>query len=358
MLVRFRLFASVLLAALSMAAIAGAAVPPGPRLAFVASHPYPNPGGEIATVGTDGALQLKLVGGSDASAVSPVDGAGPSWSADGSSFAFTGVDGGATTAVFVAAADGTHLHVVPASHKILFEGGPVVAPDGHSVAVLRIDVIAGQIERQARASAPKEEKLMVRFAIWSLDVKGGGMHRLTPWTRNSVLLPSSYSADGSALAATQFKRGSALPRAVSIDLASGRASVLAADAKEPVYAADGRVAVVRDHLDRRRPPRNGRALKSSDLLVVPAHGVATTRLIRVRGGLAWPSWDPSGQRLAFTKLNGDTLGTPLRSSNSIGEVNADGSCPTTLLSLKRGFFSGVSWQPGADRGAGPIACAG
>jgi Tol biopolymer transport system component len=290
--------------------------------------------------------------------VSPVDGASPSWSADGSSFAFTGVGGGATAAVFVAASDGTHRRVIPASRKILFEGNPVLAPDGHSVAVFRIDVISGQIERQARPATRKEEKLKVRFAIWSLDVEGDGLHRVTPWTRNSVLVPSSYSADGSALAATQFKRGSALPRAVSIDLASGRISLLAADAKEPVYAADGRVAAVRNHLGRRYPPLGVRSLASSDLLVVPARGVAPTRLIRVRGGLAWPSWDPSGQRLAFTKLNGGTPGTPPRASNSIVEVNADGSCLTTLLSLKRGFFSGASWQPGPDRGAGPIACAG
>ena len=358
MLVRFRLFALVLLAVLSTAAVAGATVPPGPRLAFVASHPYPKPGSEIATVGADGGLPLGLVGGSTSSAVSPIDDARPSWSADGSAFAFTGVDGGANPAVFVAASDGTHLHVIPDSRQILFEGSPVLAPDGRSVAVLKVDVIAGQIERPARASALKKEKLKLRFAIWSLDVSGGGQRRLTPWARSSVLLPSSYSADGSALAATQFKRGSPSPRAVSIDLASGRTSVLAADAKEPVYAADGRVAAVRNHLGRRYPPLGVRSLASSDLLVVPALGGAPTRLIRVRGGLAWPSWDPSGQRLAFTKLNGGTPGTPLRSSNSIAEINADGSCPTTLLSLKRGFFSGASWQPGPDRGAGPIACAG
>jgi hypothetical protein len=122
MLVRFRFIALVLLVALSTAAVARATVPPGPRLAFVASHPYPNVGSEIATVGADGGLPLGLVGGSSPSAVSPIDGARPSWSADGSSFAFTGVRDGATAALFIAATDGTHLHVIPASRKILFEG--------------------------------------------------------------------------------------------------------------------------------------------------------------------------------------------------------------------------------------------
>ena len=80
-------------------------------------------------------------------------------------------------------------------------------------------------------------------------------------------------------------------------------------------------------------------------------------VLNVSGGLNWPSWDPSGQRIAFTKLN-DLEGSPLGlvKARSIEEVNADGTCPMSVPSLRRGFFSGAAWQPGPGREAGRIAC--
>jgi hypothetical protein len=39
------------------------------------------------------------------------------------------------------------------------------------------------------------------------------------------------------------------------------------------------------------------------------------------------------------------------------EINPDGSCLTRVYSLgKKGLVQGAAWQPGAERGAGPISC--
>ncbi len=116
--------------------------------------------------------------------------------------------------------------------------------------------------------------------------------------------------------------------------------------------------MVRDRYVKSDARLGGARLASSDLLVSPAGGGEATRVLRMRGGFAWPSWDPSGERLAFTALGGAGKSglPPLGQRRSIEEVNADGSCRKPLLAPQRGFFAGVAWQPGADRGAGLIAC--
>jgi Tol biopolymer transport system component len=357
--VRLLLFAALALVAAD-GAVAGAVGPPGPRLALIVSQPYPNTGSEVATVDAGGESPLKLSGGPGSKAVGPINGARPSWSADGSVLAFVGVAGAASAAIYVVNADGTHLHLVRASRRIIFEGDPVLAPDGRSVAVMRLDVISGHFERPGPGAvrASQDGGVKVRTAIWSLDVDGKGMHPLTRWRRDRALFPSSYSPDGSALAATRvIFRGDARTQAVSIDLVhGGRAAVLAENAGDPTYAPDGSVVAVRHHTVKEKGPLEEERLLSSDLLV-GAPGSTMAKVLTVRGGLDWPSWDPSSQRIAFTTLRDSGGGVPgLLPSNSIEVVNADGTCPSTLLSLKRGSFSGAAWQPGLERGAGRLAC--
>jgi Tol biopolymer transport system component len=337
-------------------AAAETAAPAGPRLAFFAFHPYPDLSDEVATVGPDGSNPLRLSGGSGLKAVTPMGSSHPSWPADGSVLAFTGGAGAGDPAIFTVNAGGTGLHLVRASRKIFFEGSPILSPSGRSVAVYRLDVISGHLERPNAVMARSGEGgegVKARFAIWSLDTKGGGMRPLTPWLRRRAFYPSSYSPDGAALAATQrtFRAG-LRPQAVSIDLRSGRISVLANNAKEPAYAPDGRIVAVRDHLGK---PRHLSAVKSSDLLVGPPGG-PLRKVLRVGNGIASPSWDPSSQRIAFATPSEASYLSSAAQGSTIQEVNADGTCPTTLLSLERGLLGGVAWQPGPGREAGRIAC--
>jgi hypothetical protein len=169
-----RAFLILLIAALVVmaggGAVARAAVPPGPRLAFVVFRPYPHLGSEVATVDAGGGAPLRLSGGPGPKAVSPVNGARPSWSADGGALAFVGVAGASSGAIYVVDADGTRPRLVRASRGIIFEGNPVLVPDGRSVAVMRLDVISGHFERPGPGAVRSEPdgRVKVRTAISQL----------------------------------------------------------------------------------------------------------------------------------------------------------------------------------------------
>lgn len=337
---------------------AAAAPPEGPRLAAVAFHPYPDSGSELSSFAPDGSSPFRVAGGPDTKGPSPVTEARPSWSADGSRVAFFGIRDGAPGAVFTVAADGSDPQVVPLSRKLLIQGDPILAPDGRSIAVMRIDVISGRFERPLRRGGGSDDEygVKVRTAIWSLGVGDSRMRPLTRWSRRSFIEPSSFSPDGSRLAATEWD-GGPTPRAISIDLGTRRTEVLAANTTEPVYASDGSVAIVRHRFRREKGPLEALTLRSSTLLVLRPGQDRPLPVLRVRGGLRWPSWDPSGQRIAFTRLKRAPSALPIPRPNSIAQVNADGTCLTTVAKLTRGFFSGSAWQPGPGREAGAIACA-
>lgn len=122
-----------------------------------------------------------------------------------------------------------------------------------------------------------------------------------------------------------------------------------------VLSPDGsRLAFVRHRFT--SPERD--SIRSSALLTIPFSGGKPAVLARTRGGLRWPSWDPSGQRLSFTRLSGfgPVFGVEPRQGNAVMQVNADGSCLTRVFSTKRDFIYGTSWQPGPGRAAGRISC--
>jgi Tol biopolymer transport system component len=338
-------------------AVARAEAPAGPRLAAVAFHPYSNGGSEVTSFAPDGTGRFRILGGPDAKGPAPTSRAQPSWSADGSRVAFSGGRGAAPGTVFTVAADGSDPKMVPLSSKLPIGGDPVLSPDGRSVAVMRLDVVSGHFQRPLRRGRASDDEygVKIRTAIWSLDVDDSRMRPLSAWSRQAFLEPGSFSPDGSYLAATEWR--GVTPRAISIDLSTRSTTVLADNAKEPVYAPDGQVVIVRDRLGPKVGPEGERKRGSSTLLVVPAGGGRPRPLVRIRPGLSSPSWDPSGQRVAFTRLSGFPAKFSLfPRPNSIAEVNADGSCLTTVAKPSRGFFSGSAWQPGPGREAGRIVC--
>jgi Tol biopolymer transport system component len=91
-----------------------------------------------------------------------------------------------------------------------------------------------------------------------------------------------------------------------------------------------------------------------------------TRLTRTRSiDEGNPSWDPSGQRLAFARgstPSGFENG-PFASPTRILQINADGSCETLMFPKQVRHnpyfgrdFAAPSWQPGPGREAGRILC--
>ena len=57
-----------------------------------------------------------------------------------------------------------------------------------------------------------------------------------------------------------------------------------------------------------------------------------------------------------TRVNAETERGFFGFGDAVVEMNVDGSCPTTILRNRNVAFYGATWQPGAGREVGPIAC--
>jgi Tol biopolymer transport system component len=315
------------------AALTGAASPEGPRLALIARE-Y---GKEVITIGPRGEDPRQIV---DPDHVGP--GHGPSWSADGSRLAFIAdVYPDDDPVLGVVDADGSNLRIYPRTPLEL--GDPIMAPDGGSVAFARAELKA----------LPGRKKYSFKTSIWSFDLGNGAVRRLARW-RAGYLIPSSYSPDGATIAASAIDSRGRRFRAVAIDLRSGRTSLLAREATAPIYSPDGAsFAFLRlDEVDDEAGP------PADELWIGRVGSVTGSRLLlRKRGALGLPSWDPSGQRLAFThSLTAGPEGRSPKDGNRVMEINADGTCLRTIFSDPDLTLYGPVWQPGLGREAGPLAC--
>jgi Tol biopolymer transport system component len=282
------------------------------------------------------------------------DGFDLAWSPDGSRFVFTSSFGEYSPVPYIVGAEGGKARLVSKTTPV---SPPIFTPDGHWLTFLMLRVVKGHFDRPA--AAPRQRYgVVVDWAIWKMSLDGKRLRKVTGWKRRRQLTPTSYSPDGRYLAAERFD-GQA-EDAVVIDLERHSVRVVARDAEEPVFSPDGStIAYVRTtHRPPDEPGGNPRPGISALLLVPSTLQEKPERIARIKGGLAKLSWDPSSSRLAFTTLNGGEVFSPRTPAqgNSVMQVNADGTCLSTLLSIKHGFYAGVAWQPGPGREAGPIAC--
>jgi Tol biopolymer transport system component len=321
------------------AAGAEAAVPEGPRLAFVRLTEK-SPSLELVTSDASGLGEQVLAGGSLRRARPlpfPLD--APSWSSDGSEIAFSGWAPGAPglrpggLRIFVAAADGGTVREVPGT-----QGGfaPVFAPDGHAIAFAR-----RRRHRNAHA-------IFASTATWLVDPGTGQSRRLTPLRNGLDIFPTSFSPDGATLAVGR-RRGQSDPEVLALRVDGSGSTVLAHNATDAVYSPDGlQIAFVH---------ASGRD-RATDLFAANPDGSAPRQLTSTPGKIEiWPSWDPSGRRLVYAQLrDGRSERAILGLGDSVEEINADGTCQATVLASHLLAFYGPTWQPGPGRAAGPIAC--
>jgi Tol biopolymer transport system component len=356
---RLGLALSIVLAA--SATFSVAAVPDGPRLAIIRFLPFPRNLTEIATVDAVGGALQTVATDEEPQSVG-ILGSHPSFSPDGSLIAFAGSVEAESPVVSVVGADGAGLRALRGTFT---EGEPIFAPDGHTIAFATLKVFSGHFQRLGRASGG--DGLDVRWGIRSVDIEDGSQRMVTPWRRDAVLFPSSYSPDGSTLAVTAWNIKTSTRAAVAIRLDGSGSTPLAKDAEEPVYSPDGsRIAFIRAHVHLKHSPHHRtRWITRKDLFVMRADGSGHTRLTRSPAMLeAWPSWDPSGERIAFNsyrlrppRKRFDIAAYTLEDTSAM-QINADGTCLTKVLTSRRQSLKGVAWQPGPGREAGLIECGG
>jgi Tol biopolymer transport system component len=361
-----------------------AAVPDGPRLAIIRNFPYPKSLTEIATVNTVGGSLQTVVRDEDLvrdEGPFGIIGSHPAFSPDGSLIAFTGSVVEAdeemeSPVVLVVGADGTGLRALRGTFSTFTEAAPIFAPDGHTIAYATLKVVGGHLERRGRAQSSHGASVVLGIRL--VDVEDGSQRMVTPWHpcgQDALLYPSSYSPDGSTLAVTAWPfNGSTRPRAVAVRLDGSGSTLLAKNAVEPVYSPDGsRIAFIRVHTHVKHfPHHRKRTIIRKDLYVMRADGSGLTRLTRSPRLLEkWPSWDPSGERIAFNSYRiafdsyrpaptGKSVEIPVPINTSVMQINADGTCLTKILTSRsrRQSLNGAAWQPGPGRGAGPIECGG
>lgn len=321
---------------------AAAAVPAGPRLAVGQVGPS-FLGSKLITVGPTGANRRVLAGGTIKRPPYPVG--RTAWSPDGSRLVIAAMTplpatrNGPPTQLVVLPAEGGRLRPL----KETVSGSyPVFAPDGRTVAYAKDRYVV---------------KLRDGFqfyslnSIWLVNIDDGKSRRLTPWRKNVSQEPSSFSPDGSVLAATRTIDGKR-PEAIAVDVDDGKSSVLIpGSASDPVFSPDGaRIAFFRG------PAR--KFGKNQDLYTARPGGGGLVRLTKTpKLNEAMASWDPSGQRLAYGANGVISAPEELFSvSGGIWMINADGTCATDLLEYDGAILAAPAWQPGPGREAGPISC--
>ncbi len=349
-----------------LATSAEASSPPGPRLATVElietkgserDEPTAAPFVALTTFGPSGEKQRHLlkqrleVG--PGLAPSPVF--GPSWSGDGSLIAFVGLKG-KTSGIYVADADGGHPHLVKGTRD---GRDPVISPDGMAVAFSRW-----------RTHFPKPTPKLWKqgnsyssTTTWIINLRGGKARRLTNWRNGLDYVPESFSPDGSLLAMT--KRDDRLngPRVALMHMDNGEVTELEAPGEEAAISPDGMQIAFAGYLDPTRiEAEEDRDYDIGELYTMSLDGSQVRRLTYNADKIeSSPSWDPSGQRLAYVEAKADTsfapgLGLLFPTGNAIAEINTDASCRKTVRSSEKVALYGAAWQPGAERGVGRIAC--
>ncbi len=313
------------------AATRAASVPSGPRLAMVV-WPSGVGGQKIVTIGPTGEDPQTVLASPLGQIESGLE--RPIWSPDGEQLAFLN-SGRLVRGIYVMHADGSGLRRLPNSEspggkETVLVSEPVFDPAGDSLTVDIMNRHNGH-------------------SFWSVPIDGSMAHRLSPWVEDRYLYPYSAAPDGTLAAQSQGINRFAIG---TIDPDGSSLHVLLRNNGEgffdPAISPDGtEIAYVRNHF---RPRRTGSPLLvNADLMLMPIGGGKPKRLATIPGGALWPSWDPSGSRLAFTDIN--------EKHRALMEVNADGTCLSTIYKPKAGAaVLGAAWEPGEGRGAGPISC--
>lgn len=325
----------LVLAAVAAQPAAAAEWPPGPRLFYFREGP-PVYGPQVISAEPGGERWFR---------VAEVESLllGPerlSFSPDGSTLAIGGIF---VFSILITSAKHVEPRPLPGSDGGV---GPVFSPDGETIAFSRILV----------RRATEKRRRFIGASVWMLPAGGGRARQLTPWRNGELAIPSSFSPDGTSLAVERVAGGKKEVVLQPVD--GGRPRRLAKDAIDASFSPDGSKIAIAKYV-RRPGSGDGRdRVSKTDLFVLDIHGRTLQRLTRTpERSEEGPSWDPSGERLAFTQRparEGNLLNQGVGSS--IAEINADGTCRRKVAFTLGLSFHDPVWQPGPGREAGRIEC--
>jgi Tol biopolymer transport system component len=269
-----------------------------------------------------------------------------SWSPDGSRIAFASRGFGLGERIYTVSAEGGKPEEVAGTQYAV---APVFSPDGGTIAFSRW-----------LSDLRPDGTDYLSASIWLVDSEGGQPRQLTPWRNGLVLTPWSFSPDGTnLLAESAGEEEGSQPGIVSVPVDGGSLLPLVDEGAEPAYSPDGSaIAFVRPRWTDRVTPNLGN-VPGGDLFTARADGSRPTRLTFTPDRReAHPSWDPSGERLAFAQLPArpTRVAQGRGTGSSIVQINSDGSCRDRLLFIRGVSYREPAWQPGPGREAGPIAC--
>lgn len=322
--------AALALAATSAAATAAKASS-GPEIGFFRKGSNPFGGSSLFRAGYPTLQFRRLAGRGERSPFLE----GLSWSGDGSTLAYARSRGLFDTSIWLVRAGLENPRKVRGTRDGML---PVLSPDGTTIAFSKFRIVFGK-------------GLKAKFSgrsIWLVAVDGGRPRQLTPWRNRVMTTPTSFSQDGSTLAMTWETLGGR-SAAKGIRLVDKSEFLIRKGMAEPIYSPDGsRIAAIK---------RRGSLWSKGDLFVMNSDGSGPQRITRTPSTIeSTPSWDPSGERLVFTRMPHGLVFEPFGPGTAVIEMNTDGTCPRRLLFDRRVGFYGAAWRPGPGREAGRIAC--
>lgn len=190
------------------------------------------------------------------------------------------------------------------------------------------------------------------------------MKQLTEWANGVENLPSSVAPDGSVLGLTHRDVFRDRADAIALRLDGRGSYVLSQDASWPRYSPDGnQIAFLGiQRIGDTSCCELGDGF-SVDLYTMNADRSSQFRLTDTPAKAERPaSWDPSGERLAYTTKSTPTERTSGDLESAVMQINADGTCLSRLSIPVRRYrephtsFHYPAWQPAPGREAGSISC--